>query len=136
MNDAAPCAPLGHDLALGSDLSEVFVASSDRLGETPSTERFPNPPHAVVKVHRVVQPPCAVIAPEVVRIVGFIDSKRGIADWHLALLPMDKWKGRCFDEFPKPLGFYREEFEKPFESFVGSHQASPTRILPTCCQVG
>ena len=129
-------APLRHELSMGRYLPQVFVASGNRLGEGPSAKGLPNPPYAVVKVHRVVQPPRAVVAPKMVRVVRCIDSKRGIADRHLALLPMGNGKEGASTNSRKPWVIYREGFEKPFESFVNPHRADPTRILPSCCQVG
>jgi len=67
---------VGDDFSPDRDLSEEFIAATHGLGEIAGLERPADSPLAVVKVQGVVNPPRAVIAPEMVEAVFVINAKR------------------------------------------------------------
>ncbi|PHX99491.1 MAG: hypothetical protein CK530_12380 [Planctomycetaceae bacterium] len=57
------------------DTGQQRIAPSNCFRERVSLERFSDPPFAVIKVDRVVHPPRAVIAPQMMRRIVFVDTQ-------------------------------------------------------------
>jgi hypothetical protein len=83
---AVMSASLRHEITLSGDPQEQGVATLDRLVERPGAERPPDATLPLVEVDRVMDPPAAVVAPEVVLLVLLIDPNRRKTDWHAAPL--------------------------------------------------
>jgi hypothetical protein len=78
--------PLQHQIAFAGNLQEQRVAAHHRFRQRPRLQRPPDPPLPMAKVDRVMDPPRAVVAPEMVPLIPLVDSNRWKTDCHLAPL--------------------------------------------------
>ncbi len=72
-------------LAFAGKSREEFIPPPNRHVERPRPERPSHPPLAATKVERVVNPPRAVVAPEMVPGIGSVHSYRWKPDVHEVL---------------------------------------------------
>jgi len=67
--------PLAEQIPLAGDPQEQRIAPQPRLGERARLQGAAHPAFAMVKVNRVVHPPGAVVAPEMMAVVAMIDAQ-------------------------------------------------------------
>ncbi len=73
-------APLWNELAIGFNRRQMGIAADASLVEGPRPQRLPDPPGPMAEVDRVMNPPSAVVAPQMVGVVGSVDPKRWESD--------------------------------------------------------
>jgi len=67
--------PLGEQIPFAGDPEEQRIAPQLRLGERARLQGAAHPAFTMVKVNRVVNPPGAVVAPEMMAVVAMIDAQ-------------------------------------------------------------
>lgn len=121
-----------HDLAEECRLREEVVATIDRLGERRCPQGPTDSPLPVVEVDREMDPPRAVVVPEMMRRVVVLDPNRRIRDRHDALLSREERKVLSSSSQPQLAALFVSSLKN---SRKLRWEPLPTHILRTCCQV-
>jgi hypothetical protein len=67
--------PLGEQIPFAGDPQEQRIAPQPRFGKRARLQGPSHPAFAMVKVNRVMNPPGAVVAPEMMAVVAMIDAQ-------------------------------------------------------------